>query len=62
MKVNPEPFEPIHRDKRKKYANPMVYREGPYKYWLMYKGNRKAKTGPFTSATKAKAWYNNGGR
>ncbi len=54
--------DPFNRGKySKKHANPMVRRESARRYWLIYSPTQKTGTGPFTSAAKAKAWYNRGG-
>lgn len=64
-------FDPPKRDKRKKYADPIVFEmEKPDKgrRWLLgYYTNRKKGTiygwtGPFKTKAEAIKWYNGGGR
>lgn len=54
-------FTPIKRDKRKKYANPVLF-ESQDGEWRITYPKQKGGTGPFKSRKQAENWYNNGGR
>lgn len=54
--------ESRRKERRKKYKHPMVLRETNGKYWLIYDRRQKTGTGAFTSARKAKGWYERNGR